>query len=400
MTNAKDNSPGRNGSGSQTTMESKGLGDAVYGIGEEMRSMIRGYPRRTFLQGGLLLGAAGILGACGNDKTGAGAQIADLIAMASKSEFPEDLVKAAQKDGTVSLYTSQEPPILKSIVAAFESKFPGIKVDAYRATAADVAVRAIKEFKANRLQADVIDATSIASFLTMSELGMLQKFRPPRAADLAQEGFAAADQTWTADRVSIPIIFWNTDLVKKGPGSWKELTDPQWKNKLTTWYTDAGSEIPGLYTVGEKYGYDLLERIAANGVTLQSSQATLAQAVAKGDVPVGFNMTEDHVYRIRKSSSNIDFVYPSDGAVAELAAVGMAINSAHPAAALLFVNWWLSATSQDLVVAGGKYSPMKSAEPPKGSPKIAELNLLTVDDKKLAKDRQAIVDRIHRIYGR
>lgn len=356
--------------------------------------------RRTFLQGGLLLGAAGLLGGCGSSQQDAGARTADLMAMAGKEEFPGDLVKAAQKEGTVSLYTSQEPPILKSIVDAFQSRFPGVKVDAYRATAADVAVRAIKEFQAKRLQADVIDATSIASFLTMSEMGMLQKFRPPRAADLAQESFAAPDQTWTADRVSIPVNFWNTGLVKKGPASWKELTEPQWKGKLTTWYTDAGSEIPGLYTVAMKYGYELLEGIAANGVTLQSSQATLAQAVAKGDMPVGFNMTEDHVYRIRKSSSNIDFAYPSDGAVAELAAVGMSATSAHPAAAMLFLNWWLSTTSQDLVVAGGKYSPMKNAEPPKGSPKIAELNLLPVDAKGLAKDRQAIVDRIHKIFGR
>src|SRR5690348_8042083 len=168
--------------------------------------------RRSLLKGGLLLGASGLLAACGSSKGSVSSKDADLIGLASKDEFDSELVKAAKKEGSLTFYSSQADAILAATTDAFTKKF-GVKVNSYRATAAAVAVRATQEFQAHKLAADAIDASSIASFLSMDSLGMLAKFTPPRAADLADSSFAASDHTWTACRVSFATNMWNTDMV-------------------------------------------------------------------------------------------------------------------------------------------------------------------------------------------
>lgn len=355
--------------------------------------------RRSLLKGGLLLGASGLLAACGSSKGSVSSKDADLIGLASKDEFDSELVKAAKKEGSLTFYSSQADAILAATTDAFTKKF-GIKVNSYRATAAAVAVRATQEFQAHKLAADAIDASSIASFLSMDSLGMLAKFTPPRAADLADSSFAASDHTWTACRVSFATNMWNTDMVHDGPTTWADLTKPEWSGKIATWFDAAGSDVPWLYTVDQKLGSTVLKGIAANKPLLSSSQPTLAQAVAQGQRAVAFSIGQDQIYAIRKKSPNIDFAYPSDAAIPVLGAIAKSVKSAHPAAGLLFINWWLSADAQSIQIAGGKYSPMKNAEPPKGSPPISSLHIVPVDDAAITKDRASIVSRIHAIFGR
>jgi iron(III) transport system substrate-binding protein len=355
--------------------------------------------RRTAMKGALLLGASSIAAGCASNTAKPSAQNTDLIGLASKDEFDAELVKAAKKEGSVTFYTSQADAILAATTDAFTKKF-GIKVNAYRATAADVVVRATQEFQAHRLAADVIDASSIASFLTMAELGMLEKFRPPQTANLADASFAATDQTWTACRISFAVNIWNTDMVKSGPTTWAALADPQWSQKLATWFDTAGSDAPWLYTVQQNLGADLLKNIAETKPLLTSSQPTLAQAVAQGQRPVGFSIGEDQVYTIKQKSTNIDFAYPEDAAIPVLGAVAKTLNSKNTAAGLLFTNWWLSTDAQDIQTKAGKYSPMKNAAPPPGSPNITSLKLVPVDDAGIAKNRNAIVSQIHAVFGR
>src|SRR6476659_554636 len=46
------------------------------------------------------------------------------------------------------------------VAAAFEKKYPGIKVRATRANATETAVKILNEARANRLQADLFDGTT------------------------------------------------------------------------------------------------------------------------------------------------------------------------------------------------------------------------------------------------
>ena len=69
------------------------------------------------------------------------------------------LYAGAKTEGKVIWYTSLAGDSYKELVKAFENKYPGVKVDSYRAAGAELVVRLQEEAKAKRNIADAIETT-------------------------------------------------------------------------------------------------------------------------------------------------------------------------------------------------------------------------------------------------
>src|SRR5882757_2785335 len=95
-------------------------------------------------------------------KTSAALVVAGLVAMAGPLAAADPaLIAAAKKEGEVVWYTTQiVSQLVRPVTAAFEKKYPGIKVRAIRANATETAVKILNEAKAGRLQADIFDGTT------------------------------------------------------------------------------------------------------------------------------------------------------------------------------------------------------------------------------------------------
>src|SRR3979409_2292358 len=71
------------------------------------------------------------------------------------------LIAAARKEGEVNWYSTQIiSQLVRPVTAAFEKKYPGIKVRYTRANATEVAVKILNEARAGRVQADMFDGTT------------------------------------------------------------------------------------------------------------------------------------------------------------------------------------------------------------------------------------------------
>src|SRR5262245_7018173 len=71
------------------------------------------------------------------------------------------LIEAAKKEGEVNWYSTQIiSQLVRPVAAAFEKKYPGIKVRATRANATEVAVKILNESRAGRVQSDLFDGTT------------------------------------------------------------------------------------------------------------------------------------------------------------------------------------------------------------------------------------------------
>src|SRR5215475_14246827 len=71
------------------------------------------------------------------------------------------LIAAAKKEGEVNWYSTQIiSQLVRPVAAAFEKKYPGIKVRATRANATEVAVKILNESRAGRVQSDLFDGTT------------------------------------------------------------------------------------------------------------------------------------------------------------------------------------------------------------------------------------------------
>src|SRR6202012_2610146 len=64
-------------------------------------------------------------------------------------------IAASKKEGEVVWYSTQIiSQLVRPVAAAFEKKYPGIKVRSLRANASEVAVKILGEARAGRVQAD------------------------------------------------------------------------------------------------------------------------------------------------------------------------------------------------------------------------------------------------------
>src|SRR3954470_17477662 len=93
----------------------------------------------------------------------AGAVVAFVAISAGGSAFAADaaLIEAAKREGEVVWYSTQIiSQLVRPVSAAFEKKYPGVKVRALRANATETAVKILNESRAGRPQSDVFDGTT------------------------------------------------------------------------------------------------------------------------------------------------------------------------------------------------------------------------------------------------
>ena len=69
------------------------------------------------------------------------------------------LYAGAKSEGKVTWYTSLSGDSYKGMVKAFETKYPGVKVEAYRVSGSDMTMRMMEEAKAKRYIVDAVETT-------------------------------------------------------------------------------------------------------------------------------------------------------------------------------------------------------------------------------------------------
>src|SRR5258708_2321091 len=80
---------------------------------------------------------------------------------ATAAEPDQALIEAARKEGSLVWYSTLIiNQIVRPMVAAFEAKYPGIKVDYSRAASSDVALKIVNEARARRVQSDIFDGSN------------------------------------------------------------------------------------------------------------------------------------------------------------------------------------------------------------------------------------------------
>src|SRR5215813_7267788 len=142
------------------------------------------------------------------------------------------LIEAAKKEGEVNWYSTQIiSQLVRPVAAAFEKKYPGIKVRATRANATEVAVKIINESRAGRVQSDIFDGTTTVVPLTSA--GYVLQWLPDSAKEYPAD-VKDPEGYWIANNLFIITPGFNTSLVPRGtePKTYQDLLDPKWRGKL------------------------------------------------------------------------------------------------------------------------------------------------------------------------
>lgn len=198
-----------------------------------------------------------------------------------------DLAEAAAKKPAVVWTESSEVAAAAKIVATFNQRFPGIKVDYIRDTGGNtLAAKVIQQVQAGGAPAAVLTGDQ-AQFVELDKRGMLRK---PDWSALGVAPELVGSPYMVATTAAIGIVVWNKTRVKDAdvPQSLAALTDPKWKGKAGSWI-----RAPHYAQLGKVLGpdkiRDIITKLAGNDARMYNSTFRIGQELATGEIDVGYS---------------------------------------------------------------------------------------------------------------
>jgi ABC-type Fe3+ transport system substrate-binding protein len=281
--------------------------------------------------------------------------IAVAACLASGSAYAIDaaVIEAAKREGEVVWYSTQIiSQLVRPVTAAFEKKYPGIKVRATRANATEVAVKILNESRAGRPQSDVFDGTS--TVVPLKREGYVLQWQP-EAAKAYPALYRDPDGYWITSNLFINTPGFNTSLVPKGtePKTYQDLLDPKWRGKIA-WNalpsTSGGVGFIGtvLAEMGEDRGMAYLRAFSKQKVANVAAAAreVLDQVIA-GEYPIALQIFNHHAVISAKKGAPVDWI-KMEPVTGTLSVISIHQNAPHPNAAKLLVDFIISNEGQQV----------------------------------------------------
>jgi ABC-type Fe3+ transport system substrate-binding protein len=279
--------------------------------------------------------------------------VAACLASASAQAADPALIEAAKKEGEVLWYSTQIiSQLVRPVTAAFEKKYPGIKVRATRANANEVAVKILNESRAGRVQSDVFDGTS--TVVPLRREGYVLQWQPEGAKSYPAE-YKDADRYWVANNLFVNTPAFNTSLIAKGtePRTYEDLLNPKWRGRMA-WNglasTSGGAGFVGtvLAEMGPDKGMAYLRELSKQKIAnvAGSAREVLDQVIA-GEYAIALNIFNHHAVISAKKGAPVDWIKmePTTGS---LSVISIHKNAPHPNAAKLLADFIISREGQEV----------------------------------------------------
>lgn len=282
------------------------------------------------------------------------------------------LIEAAKKEGQVIWYTSfVENQLARPLAAAFEKKYPGIKVQIVPGTATDLLLKLLGEARAGGVRGDVHHGGS--SLWPLLKADAIERYIPDAAKDYP-DNLKDKDGLWTADALYFLVAAVNTDMVSPGdePKTYEDLLDPKWKGKIawTNQMTQGGAAgFIGtiLAAMGEEKGMAYLRKLAAQKlINVPSNQRVVLDQVIAGEYPIAIATFNNH--SVLSAAKGAPVKWLKIEPVTNTLDTVMLLKGPHRNAGKLFIDYSLSEEGQQVVREAG-YIPAN----PKVAAKVPEL---------------------------
>jgi iron(III) transport system substrate-binding protein len=279
---------------------------------------------------------------------GSGSPAASPSALADGATI-EELVKAAEAEGSLTWYSTESQPINEAVVKAFETKYK-IKVTVLRLAAGEMTSRYTTERQVGQATADLITWGGPEEIDAHPDWYLkLAKNSLPEFATYP-EGRIGWSETNVLVSMTPIVIAYNTNLVKSPPEKWSDVTDPRWMGKIAVTNPSGGrTYLAWAYMTSQKYGDGYLRDVIKNEPVFQPSGGPGAQQVAAGAFALSVPNSAVLVQPLKARGAPIDMVIPDDPYIYSELRAGITSNAPHPNAAKLFVNYRVSAEGQQLV---------------------------------------------------
>ncbi|EMS70722.1 putative 2-aminoethylphosphonate ABC transporter substrate-binding protein [Ruminiclostridium cellobioparum] len=298
----------------------------------------------------LLTGSIGTLNGCGQQQT-----------------------QADAAKGDITVYTALEDEQVTEYLAAFNKKYPDIKVNTVRESTGTITAKLLAE-KENP-QADLVWGTAASSMMVLDNQGMLEPYAPTGVERILPK-FKSDKKvpTWVGNDVWETAIVVNTVEAKKlglpEIKSYQDLLKPEFKGHIVM--SNPNSSGTGFLTVSaalqlngkdSEKGWEYLDKLHENISQYVHSGSKPAKMAAAGETAVGISFGYAGISQKSKGAP-VEVIFPTEGSGWDLEANALMKKDDIKPAAKTFLNWAISDDAMNLYKAnypiiatgeGGKY---------------------------------------------
>lgn len=244
----------------------------------------------------------------------------------------------------LTVYTAGSGSLAKSLASGFEQQ-TGVKVTVFQATTGKVMARLEAE-QANP-QADVLISASWDTAEDLHQRGWLLPFASANA-DQVPANLKSAD--YIAQGVSALGIVWNSKSGTPEPKEWRDLTQPAFKDKVTT--PDpalSGASLDLLIGLQNSMGdqaWQLFDDLKKNGMVVSGPNAQAVTPVMQGAKAAVFGAVDYVSYGNIQQGESLKVIFPASGTVIAPRPMMILKTSQHADDAKAFIDYVLSPEGQ------------------------------------------------------
>ena len=286
------------------------------------------------------------------------------LALAAQARW-EDVVRAAEKEGEVSVYATNSVGELTVIWDAFKKKFPKIKLTAVPiSTTSEIVTKIMAERRASQYYPDVVLGAPGATYNSLYRGKTLDPLAPalilPEVTDLSKwwkgkHRYVDPEGQYVFVYQSTkygPPIYYNTKLVNIDTikSVW-DLLDAKWKGKMIGLWPRANYVSTALLFMYHhpQIGPKFLERFYGDmDVTYFSDFRQGTDWLAAGKAPICFlcRLRRAQEQGLPVEEASVYHFKEAPGIGSNNGAIALMNNAPHANAARVFINWYLSREGQ------------------------------------------------------
>jgi iron(III) transport system substrate-binding protein len=287
----------------------------------------------------------------------------DNILTYSGPDRAEKLIEGARQEGQLTYYSAMiVNQALRPLTAAFQKKYPFIKMSYWRGDSEDMETKLAAEMRANNPVVDVVEGTGIGELAVRA--GFAQPVWSPELANIPVE-MRDPRRLWVPTRVSYFSIAYNTRLTAadSAPRTYQDLLDEKWKGRMA-WPLLSAIGAPLFVTNlrlawGEDKAMAYLRQLRAQNIVNfgAGNPRTLVDRVIAGEYAIALQIFAHHpLISAGKGAPVTSRLLPPVATAPGTLAISK--GSRHPHAAALLMDFLLSKEGQQ-ILAVAEYLPVR-----------------------------------------
>ncbi len=282
------------------------------------------------------------------------------------------LEAGAKAERGLLLYTTGTQ--IEPLIQGFERKYPFLKVTVQRGTQADIASRALAEYRVGYRKLDMFELSS-EGLILIRDANILQPFRSPQSAAFETAAIEPA-RHWAVVRESYTGIGINTKAIplNAAPKTYDDLLAPEWRGRMAM----SGSISTAsnfVATLMLTHGEDFVRRLGEQNIRIYPVTArALANLMIAGEVVLSPTIYNSHVAASAAQGAPLAWVAPGPVPVTDTA-VALARGAPSPHAAMLLIDYLMSQDGQSIYGHLGYGSARRDMDKQAGNNPVQKLYL-------------------------